>query len=549
MLRLREVLELDVVKRAEPEVVAGAGHLDVPVRWVHVTELHDIATLLKGGELLLTTGMGVGRDSAQQRAFVRELAGASVAALMVELGRSLDSIPAAMVAEAEAVHLPVIALHKVSRFVEITEEVHGEIISRQYQLLQRAEAIGRQFTDLALSGAEVKVILETLASVVEDPVIFEDVAHQVVDLATYTSSPEEILRRWENHSRIGHDDQGQRGVVRQAHGEVRCTWVSIWVRGEFWGRIHVLHHHPHPDDLVTLVLDRAAVTVGLSLLAQRDASHLADRARGLLLTDAMRGRFRSSGELQRRARSLGVDLTDKRLVAVVVDLPDLQDRVAERGLSERDRQLIRQAATAALRKAVASRPAVVLAGLEGDRVLGLIGTTSRRDLRALLDTIARDAVHAIRVGQDVSAVVGISRETGTDGLPVAFGEAEEAARYAWRIGRRNGPQHYEDLGLHQLLLPLADRPELSRFVESELGPLLAHDANSAAVLLPTLRVYLGRSRNKSEATRELHIERRTLYRRLERIESVLGRDLSDNDNLIRLTLALYGLDLLRQRAQ
>jgi purine catabolism regulator len=68
-------------------------------------------------------------------------------------------------------------------------------------------------------------------------------------------------------------------------------------------------------------------------------------------------------------------------------------------------------------------------------------------------------------------------------------------------------------------------------------------------LLQTLRTYLARSGKKADATRELHIERRTLYRRLERLEKILGRPISNHENQTRLTFALYGLDLLRQKAR
>lgn len=55
---VREVLALDPVRRGAPRLVAGAAGLDRPVRWVHVAEVPDIATLLGGGELVLTTGIG-----------------------------------------------------------------------------------------------------------------------------------------------------------------------------------------------------------------------------------------------------------------------------------------------------------------------------------------------------------------------------------------------------------------------------------------------------------------------------------------------------------
>src|ERR1022692_1717724 len=53
---LAEILELDAVRRGAPRVLAGAGLLDRPVRWVHAIEVPDAARLLHGGELVLTTG-------------------------------------------------------------------------------------------------------------------------------------------------------------------------------------------------------------------------------------------------------------------------------------------------------------------------------------------------------------------------------------------------------------------------------------------------------------------------------------------------------------
>lgn len=547
-LSIREILELEIFRGAEAEVIAGAQHLDRPVRWVHVTELPDIAHLLKGGELLLTTGMGFTADPAGQRNFIDELAEAGVAGLTIELGRTVEQAPAPMVERAIERGFPLIVLHRETRYVDVTEEVHSAIVNRQYQLLQRAETIARRFTDLALSGADLKLILESLAGLVENPVVFEDLAHQVVEFATYAEPVDETLRHWEGHSRAGHDDEGQRGVVHFAEGEPPCAWIGIWLRGEFWGRLHVLHVDSKADELANIVLDRAAATIGLTLLAQRDATHLADRARSVLIGDLVKGRYSSSDELYRRARSLSVDLLGKRLGVVVVDIPRLPELAEARGVSEHDRQRIRQAALLEVRKAISKHQAVGLAGLEGDRVVALVGVT-RKDPLPVLEAIANETVTGIGAAEELEAVVGISRETRTDSLPLGFEEASEAARYAWRVGRQSGVQHYDGLGLHQLLLPLADRPELSRFVESELGPLLAHDAMSSSPLLQTLRVYLARSGNKAVATRELHIERRTLYRRLERLERILGRNLAEHENQTRLTFALYGLDLLRQKTR
>ena len=84
---VRDVLALDPVRHGGPRVVAGETGLDRPVRWVHSAEVPDIAGLLRGGELVLTTGIGLPADDAGLRAFIAELAEVGASGLVVELGR------------------------------------------------------------------------------------------------------------------------------------------------------------------------------------------------------------------------------------------------------------------------------------------------------------------------------------------------------------------------------------------------------------------------------------------------------------------------------
>src|SRR5712672_3509545 len=84
MPTVAEVLRLDAVRRGQPRVVAAAGGLDRPVRWVHAIEFADAARLLRGGELVLTTGIALPDEEALIGAYVAGLAGVGVSALAVE---------------------------------------------------------------------------------------------------------------------------------------------------------------------------------------------------------------------------------------------------------------------------------------------------------------------------------------------------------------------------------------------------------------------------------------------------------------------------------
>ncbi|MEV0639593.1 PucR family transcriptional regulator [Streptomyces sp. NPDC050619] len=130
-LTLREVLDLDPVRAAEPELLAGADALDRPVRWVHSSEVYEGANFLDGGELLLTNGFGLtDAEEPVRRRYVRELAARDAAGLAVEVGRSLPSMPDEVTDEARRLGLPLLALHRVVPFVRITEAANRAIVAR-----------------------------------------------------------------------------------------------------------------------------------------------------------------------------------------------------------------------------------------------------------------------------------------------------------------------------------------------------------------------------------------------------------------------------------
>src|SRR5213078_811590 len=82
--------------------VAGQKGLDHVIRWVHVSELDDPTPWLKGGELLLVTGMGIGATPARQRAYITRLVETGIAGLGFGLGFSHQRVPKGFVDAAEA---------------------------------------------------------------------------------------------------------------------------------------------------------------------------------------------------------------------------------------------------------------------------------------------------------------------------------------------------------------------------------------------------------------------------------------------------------------
>ena len=164
MPTVAEVLRLDVVRRGHPQVVAASRGLERPVRWVHAIEFADAARLLRGGELVLATGIALPDEEPLLGAYVAGLAGVGVSALAVELGRKYTGgLPAAFIAAAEERGLPLIVFTREVPFIEITEAVHALIIEDQLDQLRASARLHEVFTDLAVAGAGPADILREAA--------------------------------------------------------------------------------------------------------------------------------------------------------------------------------------------------------------------------------------------------------------------------------------------------------------------------------------------------------------------------------------------------
>src|ERR1700731_1940438 len=189
---LGDVLAMEGCRRGRPAVVAGADRLDTPVRWVHAIELTDVARLLRGGELVLSTGIALPDDDRLLTAYVTELADVGVAGLAVELGRRYaGALRGAMVAAAERTGLPLIAFEREVAFIEITEAVHARIIDAQLDELRVSERLHEMFTEL--SGASPDEVVRQAAALAGRPVILADLSHRVLAFSPGGADPGRLL--------------------------------------------------------------------------------------------------------------------------------------------------------------------------------------------------------------------------------------------------------------------------------------------------------------------------------------------------------------------
>ncbi|HXW46842.1 MAG TPA: PucR family transcriptional regulator ligand-binding domain-containing protein [Streptosporangiaceae bacterium] len=525
-----EVLALDPVRSGAPRVLAGADRLDGPVRWVHVIELTQAAHLLRGGELVLSTGIALPDDPAGLQRYVAELAAVGVSALAVELGsRYSRSLPPALVSAATEHRLPLIMLERETQFIEITEAVHARIIDAQLTDLRSAERLHQVFTDLAVAGAPASDVVAQTATMAGCPVILENLAHQVLACAPGTQDAAALLAGFAARSRAA-----------QVPGRTGHDGASGWLvtvvgaRGEDWGRLIMLRGGaPAPGD-VTLI-ERAATTLALCRLLDHQAESLERQAHRTILAAFLGHGFADQAEAEARARAVGVPVTGRCLVALVVRLGDPGQEIGAGLASHARAASIADSLAEVCRR---QRVPALVGSLDDDRVGVLLALPPRSDVEAALTRLAEQIRprlsddDVIGVGSGVDSVGGVQR---------SFLEADHVAEAAPGSGAGLPFYRLPDLRLRGLLHLLRDDPRVHAFAERELGPLLVHDDAGGTQLMAALSAYLCAGGNKAEAAKQAHLARPTMYERLRQIEEVLGVDLEPAESRLSLHVALLAL--------
>jgi purine catabolism regulator len=118
------------------ELASGQESADAHVRWVHSSELPDPTPWLKGGELLLTTGMQLSGPKLQ-RELIDRLADHDIAGLGFGTGFAHKRLPAALVTAARRREFPLFEVPYELPFIAITERAFAQLLDERYELLQR----------------------------------------------------------------------------------------------------------------------------------------------------------------------------------------------------------------------------------------------------------------------------------------------------------------------------------------------------------------------------------------------------------------------------
>ena len=534
----------DLLADLEVRVLAGEGGLDLPVRWVHISELLDPTPWLSGGEVLLSTGMQL-ETPERQREFVERLAEHQLAALGFGTGFGHDAVPEALLQAAAEREFPVFEVPYDLPFIAITEAAFTQLVNEQYAILRRALVAQERLERIVLSERGLEALAGALATLIGAAVfVFDPRGDLLVQHAFRRAPSDEQLGALQAELRERARRRDARTFMPEAEEPSRGLALPVAADGsqsasadgqarvpEAW--LVAIKDSGPLSDFDRLTLRQAVTIVALELLRSRVAGDTERRLAGDVLAAVVSGELVGT-ELSRRLEPFG--LSDA-VAAIVFARPGNgrgSAAPAEAALSA----ALREDAAPGLVASTGSLTCALVAGIEDEQLFSLAERVAGR----------------LSTDFDAEVSVGVGRAVAGSEARRSFHEArctlEALTLRGEGNGNGSGPTRqpkvatYKDLGTFQLLLSLQDDEALKLFCDSILGPIEASEGHYGGELMRSLEAFIEENGQWERAARRLYCHRHTLRYRIRRVEELTGRDLGSARDRIEFWLALRGRELV-----
>jgi DNA-binding PucR family transcriptional regulator len=543
MITVQDILEIPGLNL---KLLAGKKATGNAVRWVHIAEMSDPTRWLKGGELLLTTGMALVDREAEQRAMLQRLIDANLAGLGFGVGFGFKTIPPAMVELAEKHQFPLFEVPYNIPFIAITEAVASKIVNEQYSLLQRSLAVHEKLTKIVLEEKGLQFIISTLAALVGCSAVLYDFHGLVLCEAAHRRRiPAELIADlWREIS----DKRASRqafsvDVPRSVASSVQVYPVVASHRiGAF---LAVMKDAGEFSDYDRIILHHVVTVTALELVKKKAVAETEKRLAGDFFDELIASDLYEE-EIARRLAFFGLEPSAEQLI-MLVDIDAFKAFVD--GVHEREEtvvQDIKERLHWAVDEFLAQRDLLFISASRSDSVVVLVqlGERSAHDVMSLAADLQRSIGVMI---PEITASIGIGRpHSSLVDLRQSYYEALYAIQIRKLKGNTSVIASFDDLGSYGLLLGLQDTVSLEVFYDSVLGKLREYDEQNASDLVKSLACFLEANGHWGEAAERLYVHRHTLRYRMKRVEEITGRDLGSSQDRMEFWLALKARELIAQ---
>ncbi|MFJ7979774.1 PucR family transcriptional regulator [Lysinibacillus xylanilyticus] len=534
-LLVRDVLKRKHFKSAK--LIAGQQGLNRQVLWTHILEIKDFDTLINGGELILTTGVGLQLERETQIAYLQNLIRNGAAALCIEIGDYFDYVPVELVAMANVHDFPIIIFEEVVRFIDITQDLHTYIINQHQQALTQLDIISKTFMELSLMPNGILKILQVLHQ--DTDAFFLFVSEDTKNFY-YPMEAKKYLQLIEDHCQ---QLELQEPIQLLSFDKDHFVIIPVNGLGQVWGYLCMHSLLPKPNDYTLLNLERATMSIAQILMRNRMLQERQQSREDEFILALIQG---EPIDLQYYQSYLPLENRNLYYRVVVFNMLDYANTFSEEDWQEI--QLQNVMFVRSILKKLGFFPTVSVRQHEIIILAFYIAADDMEENRdsfnqAIKQIVARKTPQLF---EQITLTFGISNVyQSINNVQKGYKEAKTTIQM--QHNELASSIYHKDLGVYRLLLH-QDHAALLQYVKDYLQEILLIDQKNGNDLYQTLCVYLACNGAKNDTAEQLFIVRQTLYKRIERLENILGADFLQAPHRLNIEIAVKVYELLKKTA-
>lgn len=540
----------------ELRLAAGGEGLHNRIGNVNVIDNADSYDWLHAGDFLLTTGFIYKDDPNQLVQMVDYLSKINCAGLGFKVRRYFDTIPAAMLARADALGLPIVEIPFKYSLADVSNEITRYLHNVEDSYFSQYLSIQNGFNECALNGGGTRALVDTLYGFIHLPVLLVDSRwrvlafcdpdgkidglssqKQLLDQEFIDSVPNKVIGRTKVLTRTM-DYGGEKIVTRIA---------PLDDSSSIYGYLLVFEMGRRMDMVDFVAMESATVPLLLERVKAKQISEVKHQLRQDFFDDLLQGRIDSINAVRSLAEIHSMDI-NKTYMCMVTKLIRRKIDNSEDG---RNAFLKTKNDMVYLIDRVARRHEISTVSIHrSDLVISFISVPEkRRNLRSweILDGMPEEVLEEAERNYPLTIRIGVG--TPIDNfleLRTSYYQANEAIRHVG-AEEESGTGYYENYIVDQLIASVKDPEILKNFAEMSLGPLCRYDREHGTNLVQTLAVYFDCNGNVSIAAKKLFLHRNSLIYRMDRIKEVLNTDLRNPTELLTLQVGLRVLWVMENR--
>ncbi len=528
-MRVNELLMIPVFQGAT--LRAGKLGVDREVNSVNMMDAPDIIHFLKKKELLVTTAFHVKDDLNSLLLLIKEMEKQGCSGLGIKTKRFLQEIPQEAITLADELQFPLFELPVEVSLGDIVSKSLSHILDIRTNELHNAMQAHQEFTNQVMSGKGIHEILVSLSTLIDFPVALLNHRLQPIGKSTKTPAMYKHFETFITGGHLIHLSKTTMLTFSLLDNQETVSLFPVYTHKQY-SFICVHGHIPFTDRSTILTIKQASNVIAFELMKENALKQNARRIQNEFFTNFINGTFTTVGEIISRGKEFKLE-NEQRYVCAVGKIED-EDRSISYAQYQAEQDVIYDIIEAELPH---FHQNVHLFTLDDTYILLLELKDGWKYTDEPFFSFLEEIQSKISTlfHKDLSFGISNYAQQLVD-VPISYKEAKDTLYYGHLSGKKRFIEFHQPKEVSEIIR-MVPYDQLKKFYDDTFQGFVDQPKKDHQVLLHTLSVFLETHCQLSETANRLFVHRNTVIYRLEKCEEIIGRNIKDPEETLRLRLA------------